>query len=383
MGTLVFYLDGQLLNIRKFESYHLVKIMFSVIVVCWSGYFLDLWKRREKMFAIRFGGEGIDTNLKKGEGTGDETRRPGFRGVYRRALWNNDMNHRDFENRKRIKPLLMSCLISFFLLCVSMGFTLLILYAKSNLYTKYSPLKNYPFANFLLTLLPPVLNFAGAKYLTVIHTKVAIKRTYKENWDTVENFEKSLVLKTFFFNFLNLFNSFFIIGVLKPLYLYNLNNWGSFGSELFGQCMSFNSILDEDAQSSTRVMATANGMSRFLQSGVTLTNPDDYGNSQNLECYGELLVQVRVFFLAIFATIFFEILVPIVKGWFNNRRRAKHISLKKGYVWELIDKQIEDQFHLFPYQTTVEIDGVYGEYMEIVLLFAFLSCFGNVFPLGK
>jgi hypothetical protein len=84
-----------------------------------------------------------------------------------------------------------------------------------------------------------------------------------------------------------------------------------------------------------------------------------------------------------FTTNFFEILVPMIKGWLNNRRREKHMAVKKGYEWELVDKEIEDQFHLFPYQTTVEIDGVYGEYMEIVLLFGFLSCFGTVFPLGK
>jgi hypothetical protein len=173
LGLIVFMVDASLISNRSFRSYHLVRIFFSIMVVCWSAIFLDMWKRRERMFGIRYGGEGVDIHTKKGEGTGDDTRRPGFRGEYRRALWNNDMNHKEYPNEKRIKPIIISCLISFALLCVSVGFTLLILYLKGHFYAKYSPLEENPLAKLLLTMLPPVLNFTVAKNLIKIHTKIA------------------------------------------------------------------------------------------------------------------------------------------------------------------------------------------------------------------
>lgn len=103
----------------------------------------------------------------------------------------------------------------------------------------------------------------------------------------------------------------------------------------------------------------------------------------DLDCYGELLDQVRAFFIFSFIAQFLEIFLQILKGWYNNHKRQKVAHIQKDYIWEKIDKQIEDQFHLLPYQTTPEIDGVYSDYMDIVLLVGFLSCFSTIFPIGK
>lgn len=53
------------------------------------------------------------------------------------------------------------------------------------------------------------------------------------------------------------------------------------------------------------------------------------------------------------------------------------------YPFSEIDNIIEEEYFLFPYQTTPEIDAVFSEYMEVMLIFGFLCCFGNIFPLGK
>jgi len=134
LGLIIFILDGQLLKRQLFKQYHFVRLIFSVLVVCWSAYFLDMWKRRERMFGIRYGGEGANLHKDIGEGTGDSTRRPGFRGFYKRSLWNNDMNHMEFDSKKRIKPIVISCVISFIFLMISVLFTLLILFLKAYFY---------------------------------------------------------------------------------------------------------------------------------------------------------------------------------------------------------------------------------------------------------
>jgi len=138
---------------------------------------------------------------------------------------------------------------------------------------------DFPIQKLLLTILPPVLNFTVAKNLIKIHTKVATKRTYKENWKTVEEFEKSLVIKTYIFNFLNLFNSFFIIGLIKPQYFKSDTRWHGFGKDLFGQCTSFDLVDYGTNSSNTRILSFFNGIARFLQGGILLTDPKDYGNS--------------------------------------------------------------------------------------------------------
>lgn len=119
-----------------------------------------------------------------------------------------------------------------------------------------------------------------------------------------------------------------------------------------------------------------------------------YGSNQNLLCYGELLIQTRAFFVSGLATNFFEILgkisplankplVPMLKGWIKKKKREKIVPSRTQTKFSKIDHIIEEEYYLFPYQTTPEIDAVFSEYMEVMLIFGFLSCFGNIFPLGN
>lgn len=71
------------------------------------------------------------------------------------------------------------------------------------------------------------------------------------------------------------------------------------------------------------------------------------------------------------------------KGKMAKKKRQKIIPSRTETEYSRIDNIIEEEYYLFPYQTTPEIDAVFSEYMEVMLIFGFLCCFGNIFPLGN
>lgn len=154
--------------------------------------------------------------------------------------------------------MIVSFVVSLILLCISMGLTIAILYIKFYFYDKYKD--NLGLRKNLLVLLPPIINFACAKTLIKIHEKIAIKFTYRENYETVAEFERVLIFKTYIFNFLNLFNSIFIIMFIKP-------NFESF----FGHCLPFNDPIEATATGKLRLLGSAlNGVTRILTAGTNL-----------------------------------------------------------------------------------------------------------------
>lgn len=96
-------------------------------------------------------------------------------------------------------------------------------------------------------------------------------------------------------------------------------------------------------------------------------------------CYNELVSYVRTNFLLGFSLNFLEIFIPIIK----DKLTLKTLKIRREYSWGLIDRMIEQEWiEKDPYQTTMEIDGVLNEYMEIALLFSFLALFAQVLPIG-
>lgn len=173
------------------------------------------------------------------------------------------MNTLVFEEKKRLKPILISVVISLAFLAVSIGISLLILYL-TEISSKTKSGNTSSFSKFLLTYVGPGLNYILARRLMKIHTAVAIRRTTLENWDTAERFEKSLILKTYFFNFFNLFNSFFIIGLFKPLYTY-FNESGLDSDKLFVKCRSFYGEFEKADESLTGTIESAPSTSAVPQ----------------------------------------------------------------------------------------------------------------------
>ena len=182
-------------------------------------------------------------------------------------------------------------------------------------------------------MLAPTANAICVKVFAFVFWEIAIAFTSFENHKSIIQYEDFLVAKVFIFSILNTLNSFFLIAFIKT------------NTDIFGDCVTSNDALDED-----------------------------------LKCYFELRTQVQFFFLIQFFVSFLEIILPAVFGTLGYCFGGEKISYKKDYDFKEIDIKIEEQFNLAPFQTTVEVDGVLKEYMEIMIHFAFLSFFGVAFP---
>jgi hypothetical protein len=76
-----------------------------------------------------------------------------------------------------------------------------------------------------------------------------------------------------------------------------------------------------------------------------------------------------------------EMIIPIVRAYFKALKMdADETPVYHEFIE--IDMFIEDQSLLEPYQTNDEVDGTVGDYLEIVILYSFLSLFGLAFPMG-
>ena len=68
-------------------------LIFSILNIIWSNTFLQLWKRKEKLFATEYGQE--DDMEEK------DFDRPSFTGVFIRSFYNDNLNEEYFSPKKR------------------------------------------------------------------------------------------------------------------------------------------------------------------------------------------------------------------------------------------------------------------------------------------
>jgi hypothetical protein len=192
--------------------------------------------------------------------------------------------------------------------------------------------------DILANIIAPLLNVISAKIFSYIYDMVSKKLNNYENHQSISQFEDSLVYKVFLFNIFNNFNSFLILAFVRV------------ETDRFGEC-----IVNENSNFTVR---DQNGLDRV--------------------CFNELITYVRGFFISGFFLNFLEIIIPAVKAYIKN----KNFLLKRTYDWGQIDTVIEKEWEKESYQLTVEVDGVLGEYLEVTLMFSFISMFGQVFPVG-
>ena len=315
--------EGELGKGSKYmEDYHYVRLGFTFWIVIWSSLFLGYWKREQKLFAITYGMSDMEQI---------EKTRPGFKGSYVRDIGSAENNIKYYPKLYRSLKQILSLGISILLILLSVFFTLLILSFKAYLH------RTKPNA-FYTPILPALLNLIVAKIFSTIYMKISLALNFYENHQKINQFENSIIFKIFLFNLLNQFNPFFIIGFLKDR------------TTLLGEC---------------------------IPGPPNVAVRDVHG--ELIECYDNLANYIFSFYISSFFLNFLEILVP----YFMKKFVGKKLLIKRDYSWGLVDRQIEEEwYNREPYQVTPEVDGVLNEYLEIVLMYCFLSFFGPVFPLG-
>lgn len=333
--------DGLTFVQKKRVAFKMNRLILGVVMVIWSTLYLEYWRRRQQYYAIFYGMSEFENS---------ENKRPSFEGNFVRDLATNAFNILTFSNWKRNLKKIVIYLVVILIVGISVGFSFLALYIKGKIALQHIQANEPEYEEnrsvFLIYGIPGLINFLGIKLIDFYFQKIAVYFNKKENHETLTKYEDSLINKVFIFNFLNLFNSFFIIGFVKEFLLQR---------------------------------KIANGEDTSVEDNLLFHCYNTGKNfREDMSCYNEMEGQTWTFFVLAFILNFFEIIIPIL----SKSCRKKFLGLPRKYQWGKVDEIIENEYHRNSYQATVEVDGVVYDYSEVTNQFALLSFFGTFFPLG-
>lgn len=310
--------------------FKLDRLVLSITTTIWSSLYIEYWRRKQQLFAIKFGMLDFQAS---------ESKRPGFVGEYVRNLANSAFNVLHYPAWKRLLKIIRSYVLIFFLFLLSVGLSILCLRVRRSL--SGDPTSRYPDKNdvYKVYVFPAFLNYAAYKLMAWIYRKIAFIFNRSENHETLTIFEDSLITKLFLFNLVNGFNSYLIIAFYK----YSLTNDYNDTGEFLGQCI--NTKIEYVMQ---------------------------------IPCVEEMQGQAWSFFVLTFLENIATLTIPVFKNCFMK----KFVGYERKYAWGQIDNQIEKEFGREVYQVTPEIDGALFDYGAVTTQFASLSFFGVIFPLS-
>ena len=294
---------------------------YSIFMTIWATVYLEAWSRRESTLAVVWG----QTNFEK-----VEIPRPQYKGVPRRSPITDDMDEIYYESSKRIKFFILACSVTLFIICCVLGIVagLLILKQKLNNDLIY-------FGTDFAPILCSVLNAIQIQIFNFIYRKLSKTLTDLENHKTQEQYNDSLVLKIFAFQFVNSYNSLAYIAFVKTY-------------------------------SEGCLVTNAKG-SKELQTGAS--------------CMDELYTQLISIFIVGYLRNLIEIGIPYGKYCLKRKRDAKSRVLTMELVNDIRIK-IEEQIDL-DYYLTNQDDETIDDYMELAVQFGYLTLFALAFPLSS
>lgn len=123
IGVIIFILHKTFLGTADALAYKWTTFIYALLILIWSIIFSEQWKRRQKLFAIRYGQDNTDALTQK-------VIRSGFEGEYIRDKSTNEMNTLYYSGWKRVKKYFLTFSISFFIICLSVATSLAILLWK-------------------------------------------------------------------------------------------------------------------------------------------------------------------------------------------------------------------------------------------------------------
>ena len=303
---------------KDYESYYkITTLVFLTMVLIWSILFTEMWKRKQALFAMRYGMKELDLDDK-------DNLRPAFYGEHIRDSSNNDMNILYYPRIKRILTYCYTLSISFLIICASIAVTIALLIWKRSIG------KDDLTMNLVVTL----INTVQIIIFNFVYTTIAIIFTNHENHETDQNYINALVFKLFTFSFFNTFNSMFIIAFIKSSF-----------EEQFGPCVS---------------------------TGVS--------NLNNVDCFNELSYQVSfVFSINLVIKLIVRFLKPLALKKIN--KITKKSQKFKDNKWTEVDREIEYQAGKTRYFLTQRVDNTLFDIQDMILQYTFLTLFSMTFPL--
>ena len=296
-----------------------LNIVYSVFMTVWATVYLEYWKRREAALAIMWG----QTKFEK-----TEIPRTQFKGEFRRSPITDEMDEVHFESSARAKYFLLSCFVTLCFVCMVIGVVAGLLIFKFIYSGKY-------ILNGVDFTLPvcSILNAIQIQIFNFIYSKLVRKLTDLENHKTDLQYEDSLILKTFVFQFVNSFNSLAYIAFIKT----------------------------------------------YVEGCIVNNSEGQKESIKGASCIDELFSQLISIFLVSYVKNLIEIGLPYIK--YQIRRRKKVQKIDAVSIPKDIRNKIESQIYLEPYLTRGN-DGTIDDYLELAVQFGYLTLFALAFPLS-
>ncbi|CAD8121664.1 unnamed protein product [Paramecium sonneborni] len=178
-------------------------IGFSIVIIIWSTFFMEFWKREQVYFSVRFGQQNFEA---------DEAERPAFEGDFIRSVLNDDLNEEFYSPFKRKMKQLLALSIS----AIIIGCVIACVIGINLLKNKMIEEK---FDQTLSNTLPSILQAISINVFNVIYNTVGQSFNVLENHKILSTYENSLVAKFTIFRFVNNFIQFFITSFLSNYFV--------------------------------------------------------------------------------------------------------------------------------------------------------------------
>jgi anoctamin-10/anoctamin-7 len=279
---------------------HPVLPFFSVFIVLWAIVMLEFWKRKEKLTAMHWGMVGFE---------GKEVNRPEFKGKMKKShIDGSEVLY--FPQKQRNVYMIQSALAISSLIMLVIG-------VLASIYVVRAALA--PSMGSDAQTIASVLNAIQIQFFNFVYTLVADALAERENHRTDTEFEDSMVVKLFVFQFVNSYSSFF-----------------------------------------------------YLAFVASQTSPDDdaIADCSGSNCMEPLAINLAVIFGSRLATSnLTELLIPYCQFAFRYFRSKK---LASGAV-----SRPQREFMLEPYDT---IKATLTDYSELAISFGYIALFVTALP---
>jgi hypothetical protein len=331
---------------------------YCIQIVVWATVFLENWKRKEAENAHRWGMRGL---LSK------EQPLPRFQGVYDEHLETLVYD----QSQERSRACWINCYAMIVLIClISVSATMVF----------YIWLQSFMQRSYQMGAAVSTLNAISIIVFNDMYKMLAACLTESENHRTETEYQNSLVVKCFLFQFINSYFSLYITCFIKPFAVAGHVAGKYTNGTIYSPAVTENSLHNIFGACSCKTYTPADcyttlGGATGKCDDTDCTNlPISTCACTEYNCQGDVGTTLMIFFVTqiVWGNIS-EIIVPQIVFYFKNRAAGGYTASDEGKT------RAEKEATMPNYEEFVYA-GIFDDYNELALQFGFVTLFATNFP---